>query len=228
MMTKTRSLFVSRSALWRIVWLTVAACCVAGAQAASQEVQVPKADANLLKQLREGGLVIYIRHSATETSGVAEANGVDVSRCDTQRSLTPAGKAQAKALGRAFSTLHVPVGEVLSSPFCRCKETAELAFGHYKVNPDLYFAIDADAQQTKLFSEKLRVMLSSPPKGGTNRVIISHTANLKEAAGIWPKPEGVAIVFRPKADGTFEPIARVLPDEWLGLAQKQTSARKTQ
>ena len=123
---------------------------------------MPKADpARLVEQLREGGLVIYFRHSATETSGVAEANGVDVSRCDTQRSLTPAGKAQATAIGRAFTALHIPVGEVLSSPFCRCKETAELAFGHYKVNPDLYFAIDANAEQTKLFSDKLRVLLST-------------------------------------------------------------------
>lgn len=192
------------------------------------EVQVPKADpARLLEQLRAGGLVIYLRHGATETSGVAEANGVDVSRCDTQRSLTAAGRTQATATGRALAALRVPVGEVLSSPFCRCKETAELAFGHYKVDPDLYFAIDADAKLTKQFSDKLRALLSTRPKGATNTVIVSHTANLKEAAGIWPKPEGVAIVFRPRADGGFDPIARVLPGEWPELAQGSPTARKT-
>ena len=58
-------------------------------------------------------------------------------------------------------------------------------------------------------------------------MIISHTANLKEAAGIWPKPEGVAIIFRPRADGGFDPIARVLPGEWPGLAQGFLAARKT-
>jgi phosphohistidine phosphatase SixA len=200
--------------------LTLALCHVPAVHAVVQEMQVPKADpARLVKQLRDGGLVIYFRHSSTETSGIAEANGVDVTRCDTQRSLTPAGRAQAKSIGRAFTTLNIPVGDVLSSPFCRCKQTAELAFGHYKVNPDLYFAIDADAQQTKVFSQKLRLMLSTPPAARTNNVIVSHTANLKEAAGIWPKPEGVAIIFRPRGDGVFEPIARVLPEDWSALAQ---------
>jgi hypothetical protein len=58
-------------------------------------------------------------------------------------------------------------------------------------------------------------------------VIISHTANLKEAAGIWPKPEGVAIVFRPRRDGSFEPIARVLPEDWPTLAQGSAAGRNT-
>jgi hypothetical protein len=67
-------------------------------------------------------------------------------------------------------------------------------------------------------------MLATAPAKGSNAVIVSHTANLREAAGIWPKPEGVAYVFRPLPRGGFEAVARILPDEWGGVAQPKRGA----
>jgi len=61
-------------------------------------------------------------------------------------------------------------------------------------------------------------LLATRPAAASNTVIVAHTANLREAAGIWPKPEGVAYVFRPLGNGNFEPVAKVLPEEWSQVA----------
>ena len=63
-------------------------------------------------------------------------------------------------------------------------------------------------------------MLTVVPERGSNTVLVSHSANLFEAAGIFPKPEGVAIVFRPLPGGRFEALARILPDDWRAGASR--------
>lgn len=178
----------------------------------AQEESLPGLAA-VLGELRKGGLVVYFRHGLTEQSGATDETA-NLDKCETQRQLSAEGREQSRNTGRAFRALRIPVGNVLSSPFCRCKDTAQLAFGRYTVNHDLYFAINADTQETKRLGAALRLMLATPPKAATNDVIVAHTANLREAAGIWPKPEGVAYVFRPLPGGRFEAVAKVLPEEW--------------
>ncbi len=179
---------------------------------------------SVLDQLRKGGLVIYLRHGATEQTGASD-EAADLTKCETQRNLSPAGRAQVAEIGEAFKALKIPVGAVTTSPFCRCKDTAMLAFGRFVVSDDLYFAIGASAGETRRFAESLRAMLATPPAKGTNAVIVSHTANLREATGIWPKPEGVAYVFRPLPEGKFEAIAMVLPEDWGKLARLGASSK---
>jgi phosphohistidine phosphatase SixA len=179
---------------------------------------------SVLGELRKGGLVIYFRHGATDQTGPSD-EAADLMKCETQRNLSAAGREQASQIGKAFQALKIPVGTVTTSPFCRCKDTAKLAFGRFTVSNDLYFAIGTNASETKRFTESLRGMLSTPPAKATNAVIVSHTANLREAAGIWPKPEGVAYVFRPLPEGKFEPIAMVLPEDWGKVAKVNSSGK---
>lgn len=173
---------------------------------------------SVLGELRKGGLVIYFRHAATDQTGPTD-EAADLMKCETQRNLSAEGRAQATQIGKAFQGLSIPVSTVTASPFCRTKDTAKLAFGRFSVSNDLYFAIGTDAGETKRFAESLRRMLSTPPATATNAIIVSHTANLREAAGIWPKPEGVAYVFRPLPGGRFEAIAMVLPEDWGAVAK---------
>jgi phosphohistidine phosphatase SixA len=172
---------------------------------------------SVLGELRKGGLVIYFRHGPTDQTGSSDETA-DLMKCETQRNLSAEGRGQMTQIGKAFRALKIPVGTVTTSPFCRCKDTAKLAFDHFTVSNDLYFAIGVDANATKQYTESLRRMLSTPPAQATNAVIVSHSANLREAAGIWPKPEGVAYVFRPLPGGEFEAIAMVLPDDWGRIA----------
>jgi len=173
---------------------------------------------SVLGELRKGGLVIFVRHAATEQSTREE---VDLSKCETQRNLSPEGREQAAQIGEGFRTLGIPVGTVVTSPFCRCKDTAQLAFGRFSVERDLSFALKTDAAETKRLADSLRRMLSTPPTDATNTIIVAHTANLQEAASLWPKPEGAAYVFRPLANGGFEALAKIAPEEWTKVALRR-------
>lgn len=194
-----------------------------GEQKAEQKTLLPGLSA-VLPDLRRGGLVLYFRHGLTDVTSGASDEKADLARCDTQRNLSAAGREQSVATGQALRKLGIPVGKVLSSPFCRCKDTAQLAFARYTVDNDLYFAINVGAEERARLADRLR-LLSSPPAKGTNTVIVSHTANLREAAGIWPKPEGVAYVFRPLPGNRFEPLAMVLPEDWIAEATGKAPAK---
>ena len=89
---------------------------------------VAAADEALWALMRGGGQVIFMRHAVT-TPGVGDPAGFRLDDCSTQRNLTDAGRDDARRVGTAFRTRAIPVGRVLSSPWCRCLETARLAFG---------------------------------------------------------------------------------------------------
>jgi len=179
---------------------------------------------SVLGELRKGGYVIYFRHAPTEVEGPGD-EGSDLAKCETQRNLTPEGRRQSTQTGNAFRTLRIPVGTVTSSRVCRCTDTANLAFGHFTVSDDVYVSVGADPAETRRLTKALRRMLSTTPAKGTNAVIVSHMSNLHEAAGIWPKPEGVAYVFRPIANGDFEAIAMVLPEDWVKVAALKSQGK---
>jgi phosphohistidine phosphatase SixA len=171
----------------------------------------------LVRALQGGGYIIYFRHAATEHNK-PDAERIDFENCATQRNLSAQGREQAQAIGKAFAALGIKISTVLSSPYCRCIETAKLAFGKASVLHDLEFAMAKSENEAKRLGAVLRNHLAAKPRPGTNAVIVAHSANLKEAVGIWPQPEGAAYVFQPQGDtGKF--VARVAPDEWPQLAR---------
>lgn len=171
---------------------------------------------SMLDELRHGGFVIFLRHGVTEKSTV-NGGAEDLANCEQQRNLSAKGRADAMQIGKAIKALGIPIGTVAASPYCRAKDTAQLAFGRYTEAAGLGFVIDTNADETRQRAATLRRMLGTQPEPGVNNVIISHSANLFEAATLFAKPEGVAYVFRPLADGSFEVVGRILPDDW-GLA----------
>ncbi|MBC7861096.1 MAG: hypothetical protein H7Z39_20425 [Burkholderiaceae bacterium] len=221
-MRKTFS--AARRGAWIVLLAATAVLAGWAGPAAAAERDLPGL-APVLDELRQGGLVIYLRHAATEH---AEASGAleDMARCSTQRNLSAAGRAAALRSGRAIKALGIPIGTVLASPFCRTGGTAQLTFGRYVPEPDLRFAMGSDAAETRHLAGVLRRMLATVPAGRANTVLVSHSANLFEATGIFPKPEGVAIVFRPLADGRFEPLARILPGDWEQAAGRGAGAAR--
>src|SRR3712207_523458 len=79
----------------------------------------------LLDRLRRGGLVMLMRHARTEP-GTGDPPGFRHDDCSTQRNLDATGRAQARAIGERLRAERVPLGRVLTSRWCRCRETAEL------------------------------------------------------------------------------------------------------
>jgi len=86
------------------------------------------ADEEVWALLKGGGQVILIRHAIT-TPGVGDPPSMRVDDCSTQRNLTDEGRRDARRLGERFRAHGLVVDRVLSSPWCRCLETARLAFG---------------------------------------------------------------------------------------------------
>ena len=113
--------------------VALAGCGGAESPTAGDEVLDP---VRLVEALREGGYVIYLRHAATDRSQ-EDAGFLDLEDCSTQRNLNEAGREQAREIGRGFRALEIPLGDVLSSEYCRTRETAELAFERLEPEPDL-------------------------------------------------------------------------------------------
>ena len=193
-------------------WLFVAALATnVPASAGENGVQGKLTREALVAALQAGGYLIYIRHASTD-HGQTDSRDVDVGNCTTQRNLSPKGREQAQEIGRAFKTLGIPIGDVFTSPYCRAKDTGRLAFGAVVISDDLRFTIRDDEAETCRRAAALRRMLSTPPAVGRNAIIVAHTSNLKEAAGVWPKPEGLAAIFRPLPGGRFTHVASVKPE----------------
>ena len=82
------------------------------------------------KPAQEGNKIILIRHSLAPGGG--DPAGFKINDCKTQRNLNRAGVNQSKKIGKLFKKNKVPIDQVLSSQWCRCKDTAKYAFGEYK------------------------------------------------------------------------------------------------
>lgn len=181
------------------------------------------ADAELITSLKKGGHVIYIRHAATDVSKT-DQNREDLSDWTKQRNLSDKGRKEAVAIGLAFRALAIPVADVIASPYCRCIETGKLAFGKTQIAKNLAFSVGEDKNIAEHLAKALKVMLGTKPAGQTNTVLISHSGNLQDAANMFPKPEGVTMIFKPQGDNNaFEFVQRVEAQQWLSLAEKAGS-----
>jgi len=175
--------------------------------------------AELVQALRGGGYVLYFRHGLTDLS-TRDVDRGSLSNCATQRILSDAGRQQMTDIGRQFKRMQIPVGTVLASPYCRTIDTAKLAFGKVTAELELAHTVTADAATTRRRAEVLSKLLATAPAPGTNNVLSGHTGNLQEATGIWPSPEGVAIVFKPDGRGASAYVATVAPGRWAELGRE--------
>jgi broad specificity phosphatase PhoE len=124
--------------------------------------------------------VILIRHAQTEP-GVGDPPGFRHGDCATQRNLSDAGRAQAKRLGELFVKHQVPVRDVLSSRWCRCVDTARLAFG--EATPwqplDSFFE---DRGREPAQTRAVLARLAKAPRRA-NLVLVTHNVNIAALTG---------------------------------------------
>ena len=197
----------------------VAACALLGALApvavpAGTVANMPLEGRALGDALRRGGFVLYFRHASTDF-GQSDETMTSFEDCNAQRNLTDKGRDEARAIGAAIQRERIPVGDVLASPYCRTRETAQLIFGRATVAPAVRGGpAQADAQRYA----GLVALLSDPVPPGTNRVIVSHGNPFHAVAGSPYLAEGEAAVVAPRGTGRFEVVARVPRDRWADLA----------
>jgi len=80
----------------------------------------------ILNSLKEGKKLVFIRHAIAPGNG--DPNNFDINDCSTQRNLDKNGIAQSKKIGLFFKNNKIKIDKVLSSEWCRCKDTAKYAF----------------------------------------------------------------------------------------------------
>jgi broad specificity phosphatase PhoE len=158
--------------------------------------------------LREGGQVVLLRHARTDP-GVGDPPGFRLEECATQRNLDAGGRAQARRLGDAFRARGVPVGEVLSSPWCRCLETGRLAFGRAEPWPALNSKF-ADASRAEAQARAVHERASRRPASG-NLLLISHGTNIVAWTGVYPG-QGEMVILTPGGSRGFTVAGRLMVD----------------
>jgi phosphohistidine phosphatase SixA len=175
-------------------------------------------DKKLLKQLRKGGHVIYLRHATTETDYADQADpNLDLDDPSTQRMLSDQGIKEAEDIGAVFKANDILVGKVFSSEYQRAKDTADLAFGKkYKVNKDLNFLPfeDYTDEQLDTYHDRLAPMLSKKPKNAKkNTVIVGHDDPFEGTTNIYPDPQATAYVIKPHGD-SYDIVGKLVPNDW--------------
>jgi hypothetical protein len=170
--------------------------------------------AALLQTLRGGGLILYFRHTSTDFGQSDDAmSGYE--DCARQRNLTDNGRDEARRIGAAIKRLDIPIGDVLASPFCRTRETAQLIFGRATVAPAVRGG-PARPETNDRYAE-LRKLLSTPPRAGTNLAIASHGNPFRAVTDTQYLAEGEGAVIRPLGAQGFRIVARIPKDGWDAL-----------
>ncbi len=167
----------------------------------------------LVAALRNGGYVLYFRHTSTDF-GQNDERMTGFEDCTTQRNLTPAGRDEARAIGAAIKRLAIPVGVVLASPYCRTRETAMLIFG--RETPSTVVRGGPADPNSDRYAE-LRALLSAPVATGTNLAIASHGNPFRSVTTEPYLAEGEAAVVLPRGREGFVVVARIRKEGWNAL-----------
>jgi hypothetical protein len=129
--------------------------------------------------------------------------------CANQRNLTDKGRSEARALGTEIKRLRIPIGPVYASPFCRTRETAQLAFGRYEPTNEARGGPANTNDPTRY--EPLRRLLTTKPPPGQNAVIASHGNPFYALLGPPYLAEGEMAVVDPSA---FIVVGRIRLIDW--------------
>ena len=162
---------------------------------ADNEVQV-------LENLKKGGNLIFIRHAYAPGGG--DPDNFDIADCSTQRNLSNSGKEQSKRIGVFFERNQIPIDQVLSSEWCRCKETAEIAFNKFETKNFLNsFFSEKFAKNKKKQIKELKEYIQNW-NGEKNLILVTHYVVISEALNYAPSSGEIVI-----SDKNFKKIANI-------------------
>jgi phosphohistidine phosphatase SixA len=176
---------MKESPMQRREWLQGVGAATLGALSAwPVQAAADKAHAELAQIWRREGGALIVRHAVTE-SGLGDPPGFVLGQCSTQRNLSDAGRQASRAMGAWMKAQQFKPDAVLSSQWCRCQDTARLAFGAFEDWPALNSTFggqgDPNAQQ-----KALRARLLAMPKG-QREVWVTHQVIMTALTGAYPE-----------------------------------------
>ena len=136
----------------------------------------------LILNLQSGGNIIFIRHALAP--GTGDPENIDLNDCETQRNLNDKGIEQSKIIGDFFKNNNIPIDQVLSSEWCRCKDTARYAFDEFNTFKALNSFYDE-----KFFKNKKKQINNLKKfidkwNGKKNLIFVTHYVVILEMLGI--------------------------------------------
>ena len=152
-----------------------------------------KADSNqnVINELKSGGNLIFIRHAYAPGGG--DPKNFDINDCETQRNLSNSGQDQAKKIGFFFKDNNIPIDKVYSSEWCRCKETASIAFNDFETKSFLNsFFSSQFAKNKDLQMKKLKTFINNWDKN-KNLVFVTHYVVISESLNYAPSSGEIVI-----------------------------------
>ena len=157
---------------------------------------------NLMNQLEEGGKLIFIRHAYAPGSG--DPDNFNLNDCSTQRNLSEDGKKQAQLIGVFFKENKIKIDRILSSEWCRCKETAFIAFEDFETKDFLnsFYSIKfAKNKKTQVKNLKKYVNKWNSKK---NLILVTHYVVISEVLNYAPGSGEIII-----SDKNFNKIGNI-------------------
>ena len=148
----------------------------------------PVADA-----LRAGGVAVLIRHATAP--GTNDPEGFKIGDCTTQRNLSEEGREEARRIGVNLKSIGLVPGEVLTSQWCRCRDTASLAFGTARDWPALNsFVSTREKESAQVAEVSARIARIRP--GDKPIVLVTHQVVITAISGAFPQ-SGEAVIVAP-------------------------------
>jgi len=158
--------------------------------------------------LNEGGHVALLRHAAAP-GGAGDPPGFRLEDCATQRNLSAEGRADAAAIGARLKARKIAFEKILTSPWCRCVDTAALLdMGAATTDPAFSNIVVLSDQRGQIVKAGRKVI--SDWRGNGNLLVVTHGANISALTGISPG-SGEMVVARIGADGAIVPVGRIPP-----------------
>jgi len=157
---------------------------------------------NLVDQLKDGGKLIFIRHAYAPGNG--DPNNFNLNDCSTQRNLSEDGRKQAKQIGEYFRKNKIEIEKVLSSEWCRCKETAKIAFKNFSTNNFLNSFYSTKYEKNKDKQLKALNDYIKKFKSNKNLVLVTHYVVISEILNYYPSSGEIVI-----SDKNFNKIGNI-------------------
>jgi phosphohistidine phosphatase SixA len=159
--------------------------------------------------LAQPGHVALMRHA--DAPGTGDPAGFKIGDCATQRNLGERGRNQARALGAEFRKRNIVVSQVLTSQWCRARETAELmALGQLVEEPAALNSFFGRPGEREAATAALRRRLAALPADAATVVMVTHQVNITALTGVFPR-SGEIVVLRRAADGAMTTVGRLQP-----------------
>jgi phosphohistidine phosphatase SixA len=158
--------------------------------------------------LRQPGHVVFMRHS--EAPGYADPPGYKLEDCSTQRNLVDSGRAHARRTGEAFRRNGIVFQRVLTSPWCRCKETALLAIGQ---DAEVFAPLGNLIGRSQHTAEQVGALKAylAALDANTRVLFVTHGVVINALTGISPA-SGEMVIVRLDPSGNPVVAGRLLVD----------------